>query len=143
MQWRLEFDGSCWPNPNGKAGYGFILYQNGREVVKEHGLVGNGKGMSNNVAEHYALLQGLVSFQHKHPNLHELKYDSLEIFGDSKLVIEQISGRWRVHMTKAYSEVAYRVLAKLAELKGLGLKVKAYWVSRDKNQCCDDLSKMI
>ncbi|MGD0012733.1 MAG: hypothetical protein ABSE93_29850 [Terriglobia bacterium] len=47
------FDGACEPvNPGGTASFGVVIKdKDGTVLRKEHGLVGKGSKMSNNVAE--------------------------------------------------------------------------------------------
>jgi hypothetical protein len=48
-----SFDGACEPvNPGGTATFGVIIKdEDGTVIYEEHGLVGSGDAMSNNVAE--------------------------------------------------------------------------------------------
>lgn len=91
----LFFDGSCKPNPGGIAGYGFVVTRvnadESIEVLSErNGFVGQGSGMTSNLAEWTALSRGLQFI------LENLNPNSLKIFGDSKLVINQLKGDWKV-----------------------------------------------
>jgi len=50
----LNFDGSCWPNPGGKAGYGYVIHD-GDVTYTDSGIIGTGPEFSNNYAEFFAL----------------------------------------------------------------------------------------
>ena len=127
---KIYFDGSCGPkNPGGRACYGFAVFDNeDTEVYKESGFVCEGEGATNNVAE-YAALRNALLYARK--SGHQV----LEIFGDSKLVVNQINGNWKC--TKPHLQVYIDECQQL--LKGLHWNVT--WISRDKNERADALSK--
>ena len=83
----LEADGGSRGNP-GPAGYGAVLRDaDTGEVLRE---VAAGIGVAtNNVAEYDGLLAGLRAAA-------ELDASSVDVRMDSKLVIEQMAGRWQV-----------------------------------------------
>lgn len=127
----LQFDGSCEPNPNGTAYYGWILFDPQKEVVYEkHGKTGSGVGMTNNVAEYDALQQALIFMIDKGMTNHPLL-----IQGDSKLVVEQVNNRWRClksHLRKRLRDVQ-TLLIQFS-------KVKIEWIPREQNKRADELS---
>ena len=131
----LHFDGSCWPNPNGVAAYGFTLHNSGELVASQHAVFGTGNGMSNNVAEYEALCQGLQEFS---------KYDvtgvNLNVFGDSNLVINQMSRRWKVR-NGPYVDYAKKALILCVDLRKRGAKITFEWIPREQNTIADELSK--
>ena len=51
---------------------------------------------TNNEAEYHALIEGLKAVS-------EWKPDRLEVYLDSKLVVEQVNGRWRVKEARLQS----------------------------------------
>jgi ribonuclease HI len=113
-------------NP-GKIGIGFVILDSSNEIVYQRGeVIGTG---TNNEAEYFALILLLET---------ALKngISTMGIFGDSKLVVEQVSGRWKVKAEnlKPFSEVAKENLK-----KG---HFSVSWVSRDKNKLADSLSKV-
>lgn len=82
----LYFDGGSRGNP-GPAGFGFVL-----ERPDGEGLASGGESIgsaTNNVAEYRGLIAGLTRAL-------ELGVSRLAVYGDSKLVIEQMKGTWRV-----------------------------------------------
>jgi ribonuclease HI len=130
------FDGACEPvNPGGKATFGAIVKdRTGTVLHREHGYVGKGRAMSNNVAEYAGVL-------------HVLKYltpfppGRAIIHGDSNLVINQLSGKWRIKKG-LYLSIAIETKELLAYLRGLGWQFSFCWIPREKNEECDVLSKM-
>ena len=143
----LHFDGSCWPNPGGKAGYGFTLEDSDGNLIEEgHGVVGTGPKMSNNVAEFHALRQGLIAFQrhrcecgpHSHP--YNVEKQPLSIFGDSNMVVKIMRGEWMPTPGKLYyNEWAAASVEWLRVARYADIQIR--WVPRAQNQRCDDLSK--
>ena len=81
----LYFDGASRSNP-GPASYGGVIYENGVERYTYKKYIGT---TTNNVAEYKALLNGLLLAKEK-------GITRLEVYGDSKLVIEQVTGNWKV-----------------------------------------------
>ena len=134
----LHFDGSCGPkNPGGTAAYGFVLTKNGKVLEIGKGVIGQGPEMSNNLAEHFAVAEGLVCFlKHYKP----VKNTFLHIRGDSKLVIKQLNGSWRVKAGLYYKE-AIRAIQLLRQVRDLKVKTNIQWIPRVANGECDALSK--
>jgi len=82
----LHFDGGSRGNP-GPAAYGFVL---DRPRGEQLAAVGEAIGVAtNNVAEYRGLIEGMRRAR-------ELGIRRLTVHGDSKLVIEQMKGAWRV-----------------------------------------------
>ncbi|MDY3126761.1 MAG: bifunctional RNase H/acid phosphatase [Corynebacterium sp.] len=120
-------DGGSRGNP-GIAGSGTIVYgADGQTVVKEIVYV-VGKKATNNVAEYHGLLRGLEAAR-------ELGAREVEAHMDSKLVVEQINGRWKIKhpdMQKLALE-ARRIIADFGSFT-------LDWVPRAKNKEADRLS---
>ena len=82
----LYFDGGSRGNP-GPAGYGYVLERpDGETLASEGQAIGIA---TNNVAEYRGIIAGMRRAT-------ELGIRHLRAFGDSKLVIEQVKGKWRV-----------------------------------------------
>ena len=85
-QWKLQFDGGSRGNP-GVGGAGAVLYRNNHEEWSDTFYLGD--NVTNNQAEYKGLIGGL-----KHVSTLDLP--NLLVEGDSNLVINQVSGTWRV-----------------------------------------------
>ena len=83
---RLTADGGSRGNP-GPAGYGAVVTEGGKIVAELFDVIGVA---TNNVAEYSGLLAGLT-------HIHQLDAQAtVEVAMDSKLVVEQMSGRWQI-----------------------------------------------
>ena len=129
------FDGACGPvNPGGTATYGVMIKdQDGSILVWEHGFVGKGSAMSNNVAEYAGVLQILKYLSTRPPG-------RVTIHGDSNLVISQLNGKWRMRKG-LYLSTAKEAKALLAHLHKCGWQINLCWIPREQNEECDALSK--
>ena len=78
-------DGGCRPTNPGHAGIGIVIVLGGEEFILNR-YIG---WASNNVAEYTALLVAIKYASH-------LGAELLEVVSDSRLVVEQVHGRWRV-----------------------------------------------
>lgn len=127
------FDGSCAPyNPGGRAGYGYIIYNKEIELHRGHGTQEAPQGYltSNNLAE-YAGMKAVLSYLINY-NLNNLK---IIVYGDSKLVIQQMRGNWRIKRG-SYVEVARQCQSLLRLFKNITFK----WIPREENTIADSLS---
>lgn len=127
------FDGCCEPrNPGGHAAFGAVIKKDGRQILRMSQYVGCGDGISNNVAE-YAGVIAILEEVAKHPK------ESVLIHGDSKLVVEQLSFRWRAR-GGAYLPYYKKAVSLLMPMRA---RIKFQWISRDFNDECDELSKEV
>jgi ribonuclease HI len=126
-------DGLCEPyNPKGIACYGYVIYRDGQKVFEDKGVIGQGEGMTNNVAEYTALCKALLK-------LYEDKLTNEEVIvkSDSRLVVNQMNGCWDVHGGLYYrSYVQANILRKLFD------KISFVWVPREENSEADKLSRI-
>jgi ribonuclease HI len=135
----LTFDGACYPyNPGGLATYGWQLFNDNVLYAEGNGIAAyeNTPLATCNVAEYAGLVAGLQHFSNS-PLLWALEppNNKLRIFGDSQLVIQQISGRWRckkAHLER-YRDYALSLLA--------GTPFTAEWRTRNDNDACDSLAQ--
>lgn len=104
MEFTLYADGGSRGNP-GPAGAGAVVFDNlGKRVVEVADYLGVA---TNNIAEYEAILRGLKKLAEEYlpEHLHEAK---LTIRMDSKLVIEQLKGNYKVkhpNLVPRYLEV--------------------------------------
>ncbi len=88
MKLIIYTDGACRGNP-GKASYGFTVSDGqGKLIYQEGKYIGI---TTNNVAEYTAVLESLKWIKENMEN-----NPGLEYYADSKLVVEQLSGRFKV-----------------------------------------------
>jgi len=125
-------DGSCEPtNPGGTSSYGFIIFNNGNELYKESAIVTKGKNSTNNVAEYAGLLNGL-RWLYKN----KLNENKVICYADSKLVIEQMSGRWQMKKG-VYIPWALKCKDALPHFTDITFQ----WIPREENVTADFLSR--
>jgi ribonuclease HI len=141
--YKLYFDGSCSPqNPGGTAKYGFALFKYGQRepIVMDHGIIGTGPGMTNNLAEFTALWHGLMAFYLQVRD--DPRGSMLICVGDSRLVVNVMNNKWGTDPSKPYypsydsANKLYHSLEKSGHLVGFK------WIPREQNQMADDLSKI-
>ncbi|WP_432829706.1 bifunctional RNase H/acid phosphatase [Dactylosporangium sp. CA-092794] len=121
----VEADGGSRGNP-GPAGYGAVVRDATGEVLAERcGALGV---TTNNVAEYSGLIAGLRAAR-------ELGADEAEVRMDSKLVVEQMSGRWQI------KHPGLRPLAEQARsLAGSFSRISYSWIPREQNKHADRLA---
>jgi ribonuclease H / adenosylcobalamin/alpha-ribazole phosphatase len=119
---QIEADGGSRGNP-GPAAYGAVLFDaDSREVIAEQSeTIGVA---TNNVAEYRGLIAGLELYREHAPEA------DLEVRMDSRLVVEQMSGRWKI---------------KHPDMKPLAMQAKRLappgttytWIPREQNKHAD------
>jgi probable phosphoglycerate mutase len=121
---KLTADGGSRGNP-GPAGYGAVITENGKIVAELFDVIGIA---TNNVAEYNGLLAGLS-------HIDKLDKDAtVEVAMDSKLVVEQMSGRWQI------KHADMRDLAKQCRDAHTPSLVTYSWIPRDENSHADRLA---
>ncbi|MET1074615.1 MAG: bifunctional RNase H/acid phosphatase, partial [Umezawaea sp.] len=122
----IEADGGSRGNP-GPAGYGAVVRDALTGEVLAERFAGLGH-VTNNVAESQGLIAGLRAAA-------ELEADDVEARMDSKLVVEQMSGRWQVkHPSMQPLAAEARSLA-----KGFA-RIRYTWIPREQNKHADRLA---
>ena len=122
----IEADGASRGNP-GHASYGTVIrnMSTGEVVVELAAVLGHA---TNNVAEYRGLVAGLTEVAQLDPNA------IVEVRMDSKLVVEQMSGRWKI------KHPDMRDLAIQArEILPFG-NVTYTWIPREDNKHADALA---
>ena len=120
-------DGAARGNP-GPAGLGVVIEDDqGLRLRGLHRWLGVA---TNNEAEYHALIEGLKAVS-------EWKPDRLEIYLDSKLVVEQVNGKYRVK--KPELQTLHR---EAVDLLKQFKEVSIGHVERDRNKGADALANM-
>lgn len=122
----VEADGGSRGNP-GPAGYGAVVRDaaTGRLLAERAAYLGV---VSNNVAEYSGLIAGLEAACRIDPGA------LVEVRLDSRLVVEQMSGRWKI------THPEMRRLAQVAAQVLPPEQVSYTWVPRDQNGAADALA---
>lgn len=129
------FDGAAEPNP-GLGSWGFVVRDlPGGGLACGCGVVPGGPA-SNNVAEYTALGKLARWLADNGAALGLTKADEVVISGDSKLVVEQVAGRWacRADNLKPLLRRCRELLA------ALPCRWSVVWVPREQNTLADTLS---
>lgn len=126
MKVLIEADGGSRGNP-GPAGFGAVVWSADRGSVLAEAKSAIGRA-TNNVAEYRGLIAGLQEAA-------GVGATEVEVFLDSKLVVEQMAGRWRVK----HPDLAplHRQATDLA--RGFD-RVSYSWIPREKNSHADRLA---
>lgn len=132
---QLYSDGGSRANPGdsglGIAGY-HVSVDGHRECIFEKGVyLAN---CSNNFAEYLALIQALNYAT-------STDYKNIELYSDSKLVVEQVNGRWKVK-SPDLKELANAAIERVQNLKKGGAQVTLQWIPREKNVHADSLANL-
>ena len=122
----MEADGASRGNP-GHASYGTVVrnMNTGEVVVELAAVLGHA---TNNVAEYNGLIAGLEAISALDPNA------IVEVRMDSKLVVEQMSGRWKIK-----SPDMRELAIKARDLLPFG-NVTYTWIPREDNKHADALA---
>jgi probable phosphoglycerate mutase len=122
----VEADGGSRGNP-GPAGYGAVVRAagSGEVLARRRGGLGT---TTNNVAEYTGLIEGLATAA-------ELGAMVVAVRMDSKLVVEQSSGRWKVR-----NEALKPLAARAGELVRGFRRVSFEWIRRERNTLADALA---
>ncbi|MFG1925606.1 bifunctional RNase H/acid phosphatase [Cryptosporangium sp. NPDC048952] len=122
----VEADGGSRGNP-GVAGYGAVVLDAGTGAVLAERAAGLGV-TTNNVAEYSGLIAGLEAAQ-------ELGAERVDVRMDSKLVIEQCSGRWQVKQPHLKP-----LVSRATELLRSFGQTSLTWIPRADNKSADALA---
>jgi probable phosphoglycerate mutase len=127
----VEADGGSRGNP-GVAGWGAVVLDGATRELLHEGCAPLGKA-SNNVAEYTGLIEGLRAAQGIDPAA------DVHVRMDSKLVVEQMSGRWKIKHEdmRRLALVARDVVADISRAGG---SVTFEWIPRETTKLADALS---
>lgn len=125
------FDGFCEGNPYGKAGAGAVIQKDGEIIHTISDYIGEGVGITNNVAEYEALRRAL-----NYLKASGLNDERVIVYGDSKLVIEQMRGKWKIKKG-IYKDSALEARKEIESFKNITF----CWIPKEKNTQADELSQ--
>lgn len=132
---QLYCDGGsrCNPGPSGLGVAGYHVGVDGKkECIYEKGVFI--ENCSNNSAEYLALIQALNYAL-------VAEYNNIELYSDSKLIVEQVSGRWKVK-SPDLREMSVTAISKIQTLRKAGCQVTITWIPREKNVHADSLANL-
>ncbi|HTI77973.1 MAG TPA: bifunctional RNase H/acid phosphatase [Mycobacterium sp.] len=122
----VEADGGSRGNP-GPAGYGSVVWTADRRAVLAESKQAIGRA-TNNVAEYRGLIAGLEEAA-------KLGATEVDVSMDSKLVVEQMSGRWKVK----HPDIA-PLHQQASALSSRFDRISYTWIPRAKNSHADRLA---
>jgi ribonuclease HI len=130
-------DGLCMPiNPGGTACFAYIIKKDGETIASDYGIIGTGKGMTNNVGEYTALVHALEKIRSL-----KLEKEKTIVRSDSRLIAygmgtDPNTGRgWKI---KAPLILPLHTRAKkLTET----MDIKFQWIPREENVEADRLTR--
>lgn len=126
----IHIDGLTEPvNPNGIACWGFII--EGSTRIERSGVIGEGRGMSNNLAEYSALCEALKECLKR-----GFEHEPIEVYSDNQMVVRQMRGEYGCH--------GGLYIPKYLEAKTLADKFKSIrfsWIPREENTEADALTR--
>lgn len=128
MKLKLYTDGWSRGNPWQSWLWVYITDETGKEVDQIYKYVWI---KTNNEAEYMAMLLGVE-------RCYQLGATEIEAFADSKLVIEQLSGRWKIK--KEALQLLNTQIKDVIQTKKW--KVTFTWIPREENKMADRLSNV-
>ncbi len=120
-------DGRAEPNP-GLGTYGFVIHRDGKLLHSAHGVAGH--KVTNNHAEYFCLVKALEY-------LHAHRDEKIRVFSDSKLLVNQMKGEWKVKKGAYLEEYL-----KARELASGFVDLEFEWIPREKNSEADELTNI-
>lgn len=127
-EYRVRFDGGCFPNPLGHASCACLITRGDRTVYQESKYLGFGAGMTNNVAEFAGLLMAIEWLV-----ANAAASATIEVIGDSAIVIRRMQTR-----TLPSGVCRGKAAECLIAVRRLGA-VAFRWEGRESNDICDGM----
>lgn len=129
MKLTIYTDGASRGNP-GPAAYGFVILDRAGNIIHKKG---NAIGITtNNVAEYTAVHEAL-----KYAAGIKSRISGIELYADSKLVAEQLSGRFKVK-AKHLKPIIEKIKILTLELGGISYS----YIPRSQNKLADSLANL-
>lgn len=130
MKLIIYTDGASRGNP-GRAAYGFVIYDSDRKILhKQGGFLGI---KTNNFAEYTAVIKAIEYIKANFP----LENLTLNFFADSKLVVQQLTGNYRVK-SESIRPLYEKILSELHRFVEASFK----YVPREANKLADAMANL-
>jgi ribonuclease HI len=130
MVLQIYTDGGSKGNP-GPASVGVAYFINGTKIDTYREDIGHA---TNNEAEYTALIRALERVEsHKVHKVH--KVDSIQVFSDSRLMVNQVNGAWKIKESRI-RDFIFKIRSLEAEI---GLPISYKDIPREQNTVADDL----
>lgn len=138
--WLLHFDGLCEANPGGVMAWGWTLRTH--DVLHSDGnYIPARPDATSNIAEYCAAGCGLKRLVQVLTVEGPWGCDGIEVRGDSRLVINQLSGEWKCKSSHLV-QLRARCVSLIMQIKKLsGHAPKLVWIPREENEAADKLSR--
>lgn len=141
----IHFDGACGPrNPGGIATWAYIIQRMDEQenrarkytfLESAYGAIGQGAGMTNNLAEYHGLLEAIKAVERL-----GVSGETLRIYSDSSLVVNMVNKTWGGRLPHKDKPHLKKMLFHCwAYLEGKTWEIR--WIPREHNESCDYLSK--
>lgn len=138
-EYLINFDGGAAPTNPGPSAYGFVIY----EIINSEldPIYASGDYIdiqTNNFAEYSGVLNGIKYFKNNLFKINDQNVYTLSIKGDSKLVVEQLNGKWKCESSNIID--LYKECKKyIQQLKMEGVNININHVYRIDNKKADSI----
>jgi len=132
----IFIDGLAEPTNPGIGTYGYVVYEDGRELRRGHGF--DGDPASNNHAEYAGLVAALRAVEDGPDR-------EIVVKSDSKMLVNQMAGAWKVSKKAFRSDEEGSYVEKYLEAKEAAKRfprLSFRWVPREQNSEADELSRV-
>lgn len=130
MVLQIYTDGGSKGNP-GPASIGIAYIVDGKKIETYREDIGHA---TNNEAEYTALVRALEIVK-KSSKLQALSYKSIQVFSDSRLMVNQVNGMWKVKEARL-RDFIFKIRSLETEI---GLPISYKDIPREQNTVADDL----
>lgn len=131
MLYKGSFDGSSKGNP-GPAQCGWVIQDNKENIIAHETRTAE-IDRTNNYAEYLGLIE-LLNYIRTHDDIL-----NIDIYGDSKLVVEQVNGRWKCKSNNL--KPLWKRAVTLFEYLTTRKYITINWVPREENTIADSLAQ--
>lgn len=130
MVLKVYTDGGAKGNP-GPAAIGIVIYKDGEQLVRYRENIGIA---TNNIAEYTAVIKALTLIR-ENASSYMLSVASIEFYSDSKLMVSQLNGFYKVKNAKI-RELVFKIRILEQELK---IPILYHYIPRSYNVLADKL----